>query len=526
MHGAAVHPVRPRASFPLALLALGHFTVSVDFNIVYVALPEIGRSVGFSAQSLQWVVSAYALGFGGLLLLGGRTADRVGPRRTFTFGLVLFGAASLAGGLAGYPGMLVAARAGQGVAAALIFPSTLALIGVSFGPGTARNRAMAVWGTAGAFGALAGGAAGGVLTSFFGWRAVFLVMVPLTLGAALAVPRALPAGARPAGPRRDFDARGAVLATVGSLLLVAGLVSGPETGWATARGAVSVAAGAAVLGVFLAVERRTRDALVPVSMLRTRTLAVAMALISVVMGPVTALHYLYTTYLQDVLGYQPLATGLGLMPQGAVAMAASAFLLPVLLSRWNLRFTLAAGMLGVGLTSAVFALGVAGDGSYLSVLPALLLLGLTAGTLYPAIFAAATSEVPADRQGVASALTSSAQQVGGAVGLAVLVAVSRAGLDAGSAGGVATGLRAAAWVAAALSAAAALLALLVPGSGRALRRDADPARGPRAADSFPDPGRVRTGHRTRSLGGGRAGLRPVHRLVRARELPRRRSRRG
>lgn len=457
---------RPKAALVIGLLALAHFIVSVDFNIVFIALPEIGREVGFSAQTLQWVVSAFALGFGGFLLLGGRAADRFGPRRVFVAGLALFGAASVAGGLSDTPWLLVAARGGQGLGAALLFPATLALIGTQFPEGAARNRAMAVWGTAGAFGALAGGGVGGMLTSTLGWRSVFFAVVPLVLLALAGAVRLLAADPGIKGGSGGFDLPGAILATGGSLLVVFGLVRGPEFGWATLQGAGAVAAGAALVCLFLLVERRARDPLVPLRLFKVRTLAVAIALIFLIMGPVSLLHYLYTTYLQDVLHYSPLSAGLGFLPQGLVAMAGSAFLLPVLLERWGLRATLFTGVLGVGATVAVFSLGLSVDGSYWLLLPGLVLLGLTAGTVYPAIFTAAGTGVASQEQGVASAMTSTAQQVGGAMGLAVFVAAANMGADlaavpAESPEAVVAGLRLAGWTAAAVTAAGAFLALLV-----------------------------------------------------------------
>lgn len=176
-----------RAGATLALLAFAQLIIALDYNIVYVALPDIGHELGFSVSSLQWVVSAYAVAFGGLLLLGGRACDRVGPRRIFTLGLLTYGVASLAGGLATSPGLLVAARAGQGLGGALLFPATLTLISVSFAEGRARHRAFAVWGTAGGSGMILGSLLGGVLTDWYGWAAVFFVNVPLAAIAVLLV---------------------------------------------------------------------------------------------------------------------------------------------------------------------------------------------------------------------------------------------------------------------------------------------------------------------------------------------------
>ncbi|GAB2516443.1 MFS transporter [Nocardiopsis aegyptia] len=457
-----------RPALALAVLALAHFAVSVDFNVVYIALPEIGRALGFSPNSLPWVVNAFALGFGGFLLLGGRAADRLGARRVLVLGAALMGAASVVGALALHPAVLVAARAAQGLGAAALFPATLALVNTVFAAGPERNRALAVWGTAGAFGALAGGAVGGILTSAFGWSAVFWVLVPLTLVTVLGAPRVLPADGRARGAG-GFDALGGVLVTAGALLLVFGVFRAQDAGWLAPESTGAVALGAAVLGVLAVVERRTADPLLPPRLLTHRSLVVTTALILVLMGIVNTLHYVYTSHVQDVLGLSPLVAGLGFLPQGAAAMAGSMLLLPPLLNRWGVRAALFTGTLGVGATALAFAAGVA-SGSYWALLPAVVMLGITAGTTYPAVFAAAGAGVGPDEQGVSSAMVSTAQQIGGALGLAALVAVANAG-GTGEGAATAGGLATASWVGGAVTIAAAFLAL-------ALRR-------PRTEESAP-----------------------------------------
>ncbi|WP_279581897.1 MFS transporter [Fodinicola feengrottensis] len=233
----------------LALLAFAQFLIALDYNIVYVALPDIGRALTFTPQTLQWVVTAYAVGFGGFLLLGGRAVDRLGARRLFVAGLLLFGAASLVGGFASGTATLVAARAVQGVGAALLSPATLSLINTSFAEGAARNRALAIWGACGSAGLAAGAVLGGVLTNVWGWRSVLFVMAPIALAAALLAPLVLAVDSRrQAG---GFDVLGALLATTGSSLLVFGLVSGPEAGWASVRGAGAMVSGVTLLAAFL-----------------------------------------------------------------------------------------------------------------------------------------------------------------------------------------------------------------------------------------------------------------------------------
>ncbi|MEV6823153.1 MFS transporter [Nocardiopsis dassonvillei] len=452
---AAPPSPRGRGPLALALLATAHFALSVDFNIVYIALPEIGAALGFTPASLQWVVNAFALGYGGFLLLGGRAVDRLGARRVLVAGAVLMGAASVVGALAWNPAALVAARAAQGLGAAALFPATLALVGSVFPAGPERVRAMAVWGTAGAFGALAGGAVGGVLTSAFGWPSVFWVLVPLLLAVALLAPRALPADDRRPS-LTGFDAPGAVAVTAGALLLVLGISQGQSVGWASWQSTGAVLLGLLALGALLLVERRSADPLLPPRLLANRSLLVTMALIFVLMGAVNTLHYVYTTHVQTTLGLSPLAAGLGFLPQGVAAMLGSALLLPPLLNRWGVRRALFAGTAGVGLTAVLFAAAVAAD-SYWAMLPAVVLLGVTAGTAYPIVFAAAGAAVDDAEQGVGSSAVSTSQQIGGAVGLAALVAVADAASGTGGAGPGAAAL-----VGGLVTAAAALLALALP----------------------------------------------------------------
>lgn len=445
----------------LALLAFAQFMTAIDFDIVFVALPEIGRQLGFSEQSLQTVVSAYTVVFGGFLLLGGRAADRVGARRVFVVGLVLFGGASLVAGLAAGPTTLVAARAVQGLGAALLTPSTLKLITVHFAEGPARNRAMSVWGAAGASGAAVGALGGGVLTSLIGWEAVFLVNVPLIAVALAATPFLLTADPA-SGGSRGFDLPGALLVTAGSTLVVFGLVAGPETGWLSVPGAGALLVGLLLVGSFVLVEARTRDPLVPLRIVANRNVLAAVVVVFVFMGTIGTLYYLFTTYLQDVLGYSPLAAGLAFLPLSLCSIAASIVLVPRLLGRLGIRTTLIVGMTGVAASMVAMALGMAVGASYWATLPAVLLWGTFAGLSFPPLFIAVSTGVSPEQQGVASALASTSQYIGSAVGLAALVAVATSGLDGSAAPeAVVSGLRTASWVAAAVTLVGAGLAALI-----------------------------------------------------------------
>ncbi|MFI1419267.1 MFS transporter [Streptomyces sp. NPDC020731] len=435
----------------LALLAFAQLIVSVDYNIVYVALPEIGAALGFTTHGLQWVISGYAVAFGGFLLLGGRASDLFGPRRMFVLGLSLYAASSLAGGLAQDPRLLVAARAVQGVGGAFLFPATLTLVGTSFTEGRERNRAFAVWGTAGGSGMILGSLLGGVLTDAFGWAAVFYVNVPpAALAALLALPLLAPdAGHRTAG--RRFDAAGALTATAGTTLLVLALVQGPEAGWTSAAVLSAAAAGLVLLTAFAAVERRGADPLTPPRLLRNSDLSTAMAVTFAFMATLGTLLYFLTVYFQTVHGYSALRTGLAFLVP-TLAIAAGSQTAGRLANRYGLRATIVTALAVAAAGTALTALPMAADASYLSLVPGLVVLGIGQGACYSLMFGAAGTGVAAHEQGVAAGLASTTQQLGGAVGLAVLVAV------AGPAGSV-TGLRTAVFAAAAGTAVTALVAL-------------------------------------------------------------------
>ncbi|WP_416984720.1 MFS transporter [Streptomyces sp. T028] len=433
----------------LALLAFAQFISAIDYNIVYVALPEIGREVGFDAHSLQWVVSGYAVAFGGFLLLGGRAADLLGRRRMFATALALYGLASLLGGLVSDPGPLVAARALQGLGGALLLPATLSLIATTFAEGAERNRALAVWGGAGAVGLALGSLLGGLLTEYFGWEAVFYVNVPLALGAAAAAFSVVP-GDVPREHGRGFDLTGALTATIGFTALVFGVVQGPEAGWTSAETVAALLAGALFIGLFLLVEARTAHPLMPLRLFRNRSLVAAMGVTFVFMGTFGAQYYFFTVYLQNVRGYDALATGLAFLPSALVGMAGTR-LSEKLLGRAGVRATIVTGLLlgAVGMTA--LALAMSPDGGYPALLPGVVLLSLGQGVAWTAMFAAAATGVEVHHQGIASAMASTTQQIGSAVGLAVLVAVANSGAEATTGPDLVPGLRTAGLTAAALT---------------------------------------------------------------------------
>ncbi len=444
---------RSRNGLMLALLAFAQFISAIDYNIVYVALPEIGRQIGFSTQTLQWVVSAYAVAFGGFLLLGGRAADLLGRRQMFAAALALYGIASLAGGLATSPALLIAARAAQGLGGALLLPATLSLINTTFTEGPARSRALAVWGGAGGVGLALGSLLGGVLTDALGWESVFFVNVPLA-AVAIAATFAL----FPTEPRSDrrggFDLPGALSATLGSTLLVFGLVQGPEAGWGSPTIVGALLAAAAFLGLFVTIEARSAEPLMPLRLFINRSLTAAMAVTFIFMGTFGAQYYILTVYLQDLRGFDALATGLAFLPGGLMALAGTKVSERMLI-RTGTRTTLLTG-LGLGAAGMItFGLALSPHGGYAVLLPGIVMTSLAQGIAWTAMFVAASTGVAPERQGIASAMASTTQQIGSAVGLAVLVAV----INTGPAGAATTdGLRAAALLAAALTLAGAAVA--------------------------------------------------------------------
>jgi EmrB/QacA subfamily drug resistance transporter len=468
----------------LALLAFAQFVVAVDYNIVFVALPDIGRALGFTAQSLQWVVSAYAVAFGGFLLFGGRLVDRLGARRIFILGLTVFGLACLLGGFAESPAVLITARAIQGFGAALLSPATLTLINTRFAEGAERNRALAVWGACGSGGLAAGALLGGVLTQAWGWEWVLFLLVPLALLAAAAAPGVLVADElvadeRPTGSRGGFDTVGAVLATLGSSLLVLGLVGGPEQGWNSLRGLGSILAGVLLLALFALVENRTDSPLVPMRLFRNRSLVTAILIILVFQSALGGAYYLFTNYLQGVLSYDALQAGLAFVPLAVISMAASLKLAGALLGRWGPRATLFTGMAVNGIGMLALALAMSTGASFWALVPGLIVWGIGGGIAFPAMFVSAASGVAPQQAGAASALATTAQQIGGSAGLALLVAVATAGLTSGTgtppaATDLADGLRTAMGIGGAASLLGGLLAFTLkkPGNAELPRRRA------------------------------------------------------
>ena len=472
---AARRPTADRRAATLALLSLAMLIVSLDQYIVIVALPDIGRDLGYSAHTLQSVISAYAVASAGFLLLGGRAADLLGRRRVFVTGLALYAGGSILGGLAAQPEVLLIARAVQGLGGALVFPSTLSLVNTTFAEGRERNRALAVWGGAGAAGLVIGVLLGGLLTHALGWEAVFFVNVPLTalaIGLAFAL---IPAdGARERA--RRFDLPGALAATAGITLVVFALVQGEGLGWASPPVLAAATAGLLALGAFALIERGSRDPLVPPRLLRNRNLVTGVAIAFLFSATFGSVLYLLTLYFQDVRGYDALQTGVAFLLPTALVVAGSA-LAGRIATRFGLRRTLVAALATGALGALALGLGMSPDGAYATLIPGLVLLSLGDGIVFTTMFIAAGTGVADREQGVASGVASTSTSIGAAVGLAVLVMVSTSGTEglSGEALRVASadGLGTAVLAVAGGIAAIALVALnLRPGVAAAAPREA------------------------------------------------------
>ncbi|MER8762472.1 MFS transporter [Mesorhizobium sp. M0968] len=413
---------RAKHGATLALLAFAQLIISLDLNIVFVALPEIGAGLGFSGQTLQWVVSAYTVFTGGFLLFGGRAADLIGQRRVFIFALWLYALSSLVGGLAWSPEIIIAARAVQGIGAAFLFPATLSLINRLFAEGPERNRALAVWGGAGASGLTLGSLAGGFLTSAFGWPSVFYVNV-LLAGIAIIAAFAIIPRDRKRHEQRSFDLPGALTVTAGATLLVFTLVQGPEYGWGSGAIIVSAALAAFFLIAFTVIEANSADPLMPLRLFHNRSLVAGMTITFLYMGTFGALPYFLTVLLQNVHGFTALQTGLAFLVP-SVAIATGTQLGERLATRFSTRRTLVGGMIVGAVGTALMVSGATADSSYLPLVPGLIVSGVGQGIVWTAMWIAAGSGVAHDQQGVASGMASTTLNVGNAIGMAVLIAIA------------------------------------------------------------------------------------------------------
>lgn len=409
----------------LVLACAAQFMVVLDVSVVNVALPSIRADLGFTAAGLPWVANAYALVFAGFLLLGGRLADLYGRRRIFTAGLALFTAASLLGGLANTPGLLIAARGAQGLGAAVLAPATLTLLTTTFAEGPRRTRALAVWTAVGLAGGAAGNLAGGVLTEYLTWRSILLINVPIGAVALAAVHRRVPADPR-TGRTVRLDVAGATAATLGLAALTYGIGQAAPRGWAAPATLVPLAAGAVALAVFAVVESRfAAQPLLPPRLLRLR--AVSMGNVLMLLAGACfqiPMWYFLTLYMQRVLHYTALQTGLAFLPHTVLTMAVSLRVTPALMRRLPARALVAAGAL-VAAAGFAWQTRIAPGSGYLSaILGPAVLISLGGGLLNTPLTTIVTAGVPAHDAGAASGLMNTTKQVGGALGLAVLVTLT------------------------------------------------------------------------------------------------------
>jgi EmrB/QacA subfamily drug resistance transporter len=414
-----------RANALLLVVCLAQFMVILDVAIVNVALPSIRSDLHFSSTGLQWVVNAYTLTFAGFLMLGGRAADLLGRRRVLLVGTAVFAATSLLCAIASSRGLLIGARAMQGLAGAVVSPATMSIIATSFAEGRERNRALGAWVTMGALGASSGALLGGVLTQTLGWPAIFAINGPLGLLAIMLGLRVIPAGARPEGPRH-FDLAGAVLVTAGLVGLTYGIVRSDALGWGASGVLVPLAAGVGLLAAFVVVEGRlSRVPLVPLSIFRLAQLRAANLVVVLMYAAFFAMWFFLTLYLQQVLGDDALQAGLKFLPMTGAVFAGSR-LAPRLVGRYGVRAVVVAGIL-LATAGLVWLTGVAPDSSYLAVvLPGGVLSSVGMGmALVPATIAAVQG-VPASQSGVASGLLNTSRLVGGALGLALLSTIATA----------------------------------------------------------------------------------------------------
>jgi len=417
----------------LITLATAQFMVFLDETVVNVALPSIKADLGFTQASLAWVVNAYMLAFGGLLLLGGRIADLFGRRRIFLAGTALFGLASLLDGLATSPTLLVAARGLQGVGAALATPAALALLTSVFPPGAERVRALNIWGALSGLGFAVGILLGGIVTDLASWRWVFLINVPIAAASLGFVPRLVAESRVATGPR--FDLPGAITLTAGMSTLVYAFLNAANVGWGATQTHLLLAIALTLLAAFGLVESKGNAPLIPPGIVLSRRSFVPNAVQFLLGGSLISSFFLLTLYLQQVLGYTPLQAGMAYLPlAGGVATATA------LANRW-VRTQGPRRLAAAGLATAAAGLVVLADapaaGSYLSnVLPALILLGVGAGFAFVSVTTAALAKVDDAVSGLASAMLSTAVMLGGSLGLAVLAttATSRRNslLDAGA----------------------------------------------------------------------------------------------
>jgi EmrB/QacA subfamily drug resistance transporter len=424
---AEAHEYRERRWIALILLCFAQFIVVIDASIVNVALPSIGEGLDFSQENLSWVVNAYVLTFGGFLLLGGRMADLLGRRRVFISGLLLVAAASLAAGFAANEGQLIAARAAQGLGAAIISPSALSIITTTFSDGAERNKALGAWGAVAGAGGAAGVLFGGILTDGLGWEWVLWINVPIALAVAALTP-GLVAETHSESATRHFDAAGAVSVTAGLSVLVYALVDATDAGWGSTQTLGLLGLSAALIAAFVAIELRSAAPLMPFRIFRLRTLTGANVVGLLVGASLFSMFFFITLYMQQVLGYSAIKAGLSYLPLALTIIVASA-IGSQLVTRIGFKPVLAAGMTFIA-GALVWFSQVSVDGGFATdILGPSLLAATGLGFGFVTTTIAAVSGVREQEAGLASGLINTSQQIGGALGLAVLATIANSRTD-------------------------------------------------------------------------------------------------
>jgi len=412
----------------LLVVCLGDLMIVLDVTIVGVALPSIREDLGFSETSLAWVVNAYLLTFGGFLLLGGRLGDLFGHRRLFLMGITLFTAASLACGLASSQAMLVGARAVQGVGGAVVSAVALSLIVTLFTEPADRAKAMGVFGFVAAGGGSIGVLLGGILTDRLAWNWIFLVNVPIGIAVVALSFLVLPAGVV-AGARSRLDVAGALVVTASLMVAVYAIVNGNDAGWSSARTLGLLAAAGALLVLFVVLESRVAEPLVPLGLFRLRNLSVSSVVGVLWAAAMFAWFFLSALYLQLVLGYRPLEVGLAFLPGNLIMAVFSLGLSAKLVMRFGIRMPLGVGLSFAAVGLLLFARAPV-DGTFvMDVLPSMILLGLGAGMAFNPVLLAAMGDVPQEDAGLASGVVNTAFMMGGALGLAVLASLAASRTD-------------------------------------------------------------------------------------------------
>jgi len=441
--------------FGLAVLLAVQFMVVLDIAIVNVALPSIKVDLGFSQENLQWVISAYALVFGGFLLLGGRMADLLGRRRLFLIGLVVFGAGSLLCGLAWSDAALIGARAIQGLGAAIITPAALSILMTTFKEGRERNIALGLWGAVGGFGAAAGVLLGGVLTDALSWEWIFFVNVPVAVLALIVSPFLL--GESRDASAKHFDALGAFLVTGGLTLVVLGMTQGHQWGWGSARTIGVFVLSALLLAAFVAWEQRVEDPLMRFSIFRVRTVLGANITGFILGTALFAMFLMLTLYMQQVLGYSPMKTGVAYLAVAGTSII-WANVAAALVGRVGVKPLITAGMALLAVGMVLFTQLEVNGNYWTDLFPGFLIIAMGLAFCFVPISIAALAGIKPSEAGLASGLINTSQQIGGALGIALLSTIATTRTEDAVSSGTATpnalveGFQAAFWVGAAIAA--------------------------------------------------------------------------